>query len=147
MVDRPIQMSSITAAIPGRMTEYSRGRKYLCRKWSLSTKGWKNDQNNHVNVWCQNYCLRVTWRSSTPKTTKSNTRNGALKGRYKATLWKKIWLVSGQDFFFSPFPQDGNLVQYFFMWMGKANQKKGEGGIGWKWITMLSKATDWCTLV
>lgn len=34
-------MSRITAATPGTMTEYSRGRKYLCRKCSLSTKGWK----------------------------------------------------------------------------------------------------------
>lgn len=37
----PIQRSRMTAAMPGRMTEYSRGRKYLCSTWSLSTKGWK----------------------------------------------------------------------------------------------------------
>lgn len=38
----PTQRTRINAATPGRITEYSRGRKYLWIIWSLSTKGCKN---------------------------------------------------------------------------------------------------------
>lgn len=60
---------------------------------------------------------------------------------------QSYWLVSGQDFF-SSIPSRRRSSSVFFLCEWKKQiKKKGEGGIGWKWITMLSKATDWCTLV
>lgn len=57
MVYSPTQRSSITAAIPGRMTEYSRGRKYLCKVWSLSMKGWKTKEQTSQVVHYRDYSL------------------------------------------------------------------------------------------
>lgn len=50
---------------------------------------------------------------------------------------QSYWLVSGQDFFSSIPSRRRSSSVFFFLCEWKKQIKKGEGGIGWKWINAI----------